>query len=710
MGIRMSGLNSGLDTDSIVQALVSSYSLTKNNLVKAQTKLSWKQDTWKAMNTKIYSLYKNQLSTLKFTTAYSAKTASVSNSAYATVTAGSNAVNGTQSLKVTELAASGYLTGGIISGEDSAKLKGASKLSDVVGMSEVVDGGAITVTAEGKSKTISLTPDMTINGFVTALKDAGVGASFDEANQRFYINSKTSGKDHDFTLTAANSAGLTAIQKLGLYTSNATDVAEYKKWAEYTDEEIIAVKDSAYNAAKKSYETVAKSYSDKYNAAAKIVTQNTKESTLEEQKANVESLKETVAGLKESLYNNYQAYATENEDGSYTYDTAAMKEAGVYDDYNTAQKVITDKEKDLTSMQKTVKTIEDNVALMNTYKDYVSFGEDGTTAKADASNQKVIDEVDTANALIRTSSDASIDAKIELAKLVMAGTSGAAVSGTAVRVVGQDAEIELNGAVYTNNTNNFSINGLSIQAKTRTGTESVSITTDTDVDGIYNKIKSFFTEYNALIKSMDTAYNATSARGYEPLTDEEKDAMSDTEIEKWEEKIKDSLLRKDQTLGSISNMMKSSMLSSFTINGEKYSLSSFGIGTLGYFSSGDNEKGVYHINGDSEDSDTSGKEDKLKAMITNDPETVISFFTQLTDKMYNELGKKMSSTSLRTMYNVYNDKQMNTEYSSYNTKISKWETKISDMEDYYYNKFTAMEKAMATLNSQQSSLSSLFGS
>ena len=57
MPIRLSGLNSGLDTESIIQALVSSYSVKKDKYVKAQTKLSWKQDAWKSLNTKIYILY-----------------------------------------------------------------------------------------------------------------------------------------------------------------------------------------------------------------------------------------------------------------------------------------------------------------------------------------------------------------------------------------------------------------------------------------------------------------------------------------------------------------------------------------------------------------------------------------------------------------------------------------------------------------------------
>lgn len=61
MAIRISGLTSGLDTDSIVQELVSAYSTKKENIEKKQTKLSWTQDAWKEMNTKIYGFYSKSL-------------------------------------------------------------------------------------------------------------------------------------------------------------------------------------------------------------------------------------------------------------------------------------------------------------------------------------------------------------------------------------------------------------------------------------------------------------------------------------------------------------------------------------------------------------------------------------------------------------------------------------------------------------------------
>ena len=90
---------SGMDTESLVTALVSGYQLKKDNLVKAQTKLSWKQEKWKTMNTSIYSFYSGKLSSARFGKAYSLKKSTVSNSSVATVTASSSAVAGDQTLK-----------------------------------------------------------------------------------------------------------------------------------------------------------------------------------------------------------------------------------------------------------------------------------------------------------------------------------------------------------------------------------------------------------------------------------------------------------------------------------------------------------------------------------------------------------------------------------------------------------------------------------
>ena len=104
MAIRITGMYSGLDTESIITELASAQSTKKNSLVKAQTKLSWKQDAWKALNTKIYSLYSNTLSNMRFEGSYQKKATKVSNESAVSVITSNESVNGVQSMKITQLA------------------------------------------------------------------------------------------------------------------------------------------------------------------------------------------------------------------------------------------------------------------------------------------------------------------------------------------------------------------------------------------------------------------------------------------------------------------------------------------------------------------------------------------------------------------------------------------------------------------------------
>lgn len=284
------------------------------------------------------------------------------------------------------------------------------------------------------------------------------------------------------------------------------------------------------------------------------------------------------------------------------------------------------------------------------------------------------------------------------------------------KIDGCDSEIYLNGIKYTGSSNSYSINGLNITAQVVTDTDgkasdanAISITTSTDTQGIYDKIKDFLSQYNSLINEITSLYNADSAKGYEPLTDDEKDAMSDTEVEKWEQKIKDSLLRRDDNLESLMSAMTSAMSGAVEVNGKKYYLSNFGIKTLGYLNAPKNQQNAYHIDGDEDDANSSGNADKLMTAITNDPNTVINFMQGLASNLYNSVHKKMQTSSLSSIYTVYNDKEMASEYSDYTDLIKKWEEKLQDKEDYYYKKFSSMETALSKLNSQTSSLSGLFG-
>jgi flagellar hook-associated protein 2 len=366
---------------------------------------------------------------------------------------------------------------------------------------------------------------------------------------------------------------------------------------------------------------------------------------------------------------------------------AANGSAGVTALANTYAQIITDNKADITDAEATMEEHQVLAKLAAIDTSTTEGAAEYATALADFVNQ-----VNNANAITTSATTKyNTDAK---------------------KIDGTDSKITLNGIEYESSLNTYSINGLNITAQQATGEgddNAISITTSTDTQGIYDKIKDFLTQYNALINELTSLYNADSAKGYEPLSDDEKDAMSDTEIEKWEEKIKASLLRRDDSLESVMNAMTSSMSKGVKIGDKTYYLSSFGIKTLGYLNAPENQHNAYHIDGDEDDAASSGNTDKLMAAITSDPDTVVSFMQQLASNLYTAVGDKMKSTTLSSTYTVYNDKEMASEYSDYTDLIKKWEEKLQAQEDYYYNKFSAMETALSKLNSQTSSLSSMLG-
>lgn len=503
MAMRMTGMVSGMDTESIIQELVSVKRTKVDDVKKKQTKLEWKQDAWKEMNTKLKNLQSKYVSNMRFSTAYMKKTTKVSDSSAVSVITGENAVNGVQSLQVKQLAKTAYLTGAKMKSANGGSLTALSKMSDLTGGDSITGSGQIKIQAGSKEVSMNITADTTISDVMNQLKDAGLNANFDAKQQRLFVSAKESGEANDFSIVGLDSNGQAALSALGISASS---------------------------------------------------------------------------------------------DGS---------------------------------------------------------------------------------------------SKID----------------------GQDAIIYLNKAEFTNSTNSFEINGLTITALSETAAgEDVTITTQDDTDGIYDMIKNFFKEYNSIINEVDKLYNADSASGYEPLTDDEKEALSDSEVEKYEKKIKDALLRRDSNLSSIRTKFTSTMSAGVEVNGKRMYLNDFGIDTLGYFTAADNEKNAYHIDGDPDDDSTSGNADKLKSLISSDPDTVVSFFSSLSRELYATMdGLSSAVQGYRTYGSFYDDKKMKSDYSDYTTKIAEMEEKVNDYEDKWYKKFSKMETALAKMQSNSSAISGLLG-
>ena len=111
MPIRITGMNSGLDTESIITALTSTKKTKLQTFQGDQKKLTWKQDKFKELNKKVTSFYNGALSNMRFSTAYTKKTTTASNSNAVSIVTGNDAMNSSQTLDITELARSAYLTG-----------------------------------------------------------------------------------------------------------------------------------------------------------------------------------------------------------------------------------------------------------------------------------------------------------------------------------------------------------------------------------------------------------------------------------------------------------------------------------------------------------------------------------------------------------------------------------------------------------------------
>lgn len=264
------------------------------------------------------------------------------------------------------------------------------------------------------------------------------------------------------------------------------------------------------------------------------------------------------------------------------------------------------------------------------------------------------------------------------------------LGSTAVKSAGQDAIINLNGAEFTSSTNNFNINGMSIVASAPGSTVIGSKTTDT----IFNTVKEFITSYNSLIKKIDIAYG-TNNSSYKPLTDDEKYALSDKQVDEWENKLKDGALYKDSNLNAIGNVLKNTM-SMTSIDGDY--LSTFGISLGNYLTTDKEDRYVYNID-----------EDKLKDMINKNPDRIVNFMTKLAANLYDKIGNEMKSSSMRSVYTVYDDKKMKQELTEYERKIKEWETKIDAYEEKYYKKFAKMEALLSSSQNQSNYFSNFFG-
>lgn len=704
MPLRMTGMTSGLDTDSIVSALMEAQTTKKTKVENKKTKLEWTQNIWTGLNKKLYSFYTDSAGKMRFQSSYQTKKAASSDASILTATAQSSASSGSYTVKVNQLAAAQYVTSAKVSAKSTdasgkvteSKVTSDTKLSALGFDTE----GDTTIEITAGEKTINLNVDetTTVRNFVNALKDAGLNASFDEKQGRFFISAKESGADGKFTITSKTMTG--------------EQVAAQNKLMDSVDYSNLSSGDQ---------DTVKKILSDLKNAQDTSAVADAEKSLqdISDRTAKEKATEYYNNKLTDDMLSQYK-YETDGTDG-----TGAAHKAGDIDyskvkqalhDADLDNDVYTDSDRLIVLKQKIIEPAVTKKLASGEYTGKIDNAV--TSGLEDAGIEKQSERYSTislaVNGYAQAMKDGTEQSKESALKLLgMDDIDGSAVKesadGTGMVVIeAADSIVQVNGATLTSSNTTLDVNGLSLNLVSASDRE-VKVTVSNDSTAVYDAIKDFVEQYNSALSEMNKYYYADSARGYDPLTDDQKEAMSDEEVEKWETKIKDSLLRRDSTLSGILETFRTS-LTGITVkasDGKTYSLANLGITTGKDYK----EYGLLHIKGDEDDTDYADSENTLQSMINSDPDIVMEVMSGIASNLYNNINKKISTTTtMKSALSFYNDKEMTKQMTQYKKDIKSWETKLSDMEDRYYKQFSAMETALSKLQSQQNSLASYLGS
>ncbi|MFB4323241.1 flagellar filament capping protein FliD [Priestia sp. BR_2] len=353
---------------------------------------------------------------------------------------------------------------------------------------------------------------------------------------------------------------------------------------------------------------------------------------------------------------------------------------------------------------------------------------DGTNSKPvtldGKTPQNVVDEINKLGLGIRASFDA-VNNRISLVSSTVGGKSEITLGGnvgqlglTAGTTNGDNAEVLVNGKTVSIANNSLELDGVSLKLKgVSTGPVTVGVSKETT--SVKNQIMEFVNLYNTTIDSLREKSSESVFRTFKPLTDEEKESMTDKQIELWESKAKSGLLRNESILEETMNTLRNNLSKELTTSGVFNSLSDIGISFKSFMDGGIKELGKLKVD-----------EAKLEQAINDHPDDVINLFTQaptadkskpserlaqtgFADRIYEAL-KTQSSKIIKKIGSGTNSELVDNSYygnliRDLNSKIKTTEDRLEKVEDRYYKQFVAMEKAIQKLNNQGSWLSQQLG-
>ncbi len=233
--------------------------------------------------------------------------------------------------------------------------------------------------------------------------------------------------------------------------------------------------------------------------------------------------------------------------------------------------------------------------------------------------------------------------------------------------------------------------------------EEITFESKANVDNLLTTIKDMVTAYNEVVDLVNSLVSTKPDRDYAPLTDDQKEDMSEEQIEKWEKKAKEGILFGDDLLRNLSSDLR------FVAGGSLMNqLEAIGISEVSGYSS----NGKLTID-----------ETKLKNALESDPDKVAKLFTdsktglmtnmkKITDsyaKTWGTKGSLIQRAGSESSAISLTDNEMYKSMKDIDDIIKQLQTRLKSEQDRYISQFTRLETVIAQMNSQSSYLSSMSG-
>lgn len=288
---------------------------------------------------------------------------------------------------------------------------------------------------------------------------------------------------------------------------------------------------------------------------------------------------------------------------------------------------------------------------------------------------------------------------------------------------GRDAmlRVESQGttSVITQASNSFTLDGLAfeITGDKVFGAEGLSVSVERDFEPTINAIKDFVEEYNKVVGALTTKYYEKDySRSYPPLTEDERGALTEAEAAKWDEKAKSGVLRNDSAVGALLTNMRSAL--SAKVGDTGWSAMDLGISTVAWASSTwRTEQGKLTLD-----------EDKLLAALKENPNAVQQVLTRVStnDKGLTDTGvtiengvatagsgllTRMGSflSSFNTAMSTRNILDTQKSINGYTEKMADMLQNMAKKEESYWAKYSKMETMLSEMQSQQNWLAAQLG-